>query len=117
MKARKENRILSIDESEKAFYLAEGYDLVEFNKETKSYDLIEPATGGKTYTIAEYNELVEENQSLKARLAEFETDTTNEFDRDAAKKQLTDLGIGFARNITNEKLQQLIEDATNEDGK
>lgn len=29
MKVRKENRVLTVDEADKAFYLSEGYDVVE----------------------------------------------------------------------------------------
>lgn len=64
MKVRKENRILTINESEKGFYLAEGYDVVEV--ENGEYVVSEKATGGRTYTIAEYSKLEAENAELKA---------------------------------------------------
>ena len=66
MKAKKDNRILTITEAEKDLYLAEGYDVVEFNDGTGEYDVVATATGGKTYSIAEYN-------ALKAELAETKT--------------------------------------------
>ena len=64
MKVRKENRILTVDEADKAFYLSEGYDVVE--AKNGEYVVSEKATGGRTYTIAEYSKLEAENAELKA---------------------------------------------------
>ena len=64
MKVRKENRVLTVDEADKAFYLSEGYDVVEV--ENGEYVVSEKATGGRTYTIAEYSKLEAENDALKA---------------------------------------------------
>ena len=64
MKVRKENRILTVDEADKAFYLSEGYDVVEVKN--GEYVVSEKATGGRTYTIAEYSKLEAENAELKA---------------------------------------------------
>ena len=62
---KKLNKVVTVSESEKNYYLADGYDVVEFVKQTKKYKVVEEATGGKTYTVAEYNKLKEENKSLK----------------------------------------------------
>ena len=64
MKVRKENRVLTVDEADKAFYLSEGYDVVE--AKNGEYVVSEKATGGRTYTIAEYSKLEAENAELKA---------------------------------------------------
>ena len=64
MKVRKENRILTVDEADKAFYLSEGYDVVE--AKNGEYVVSEKATGGRTYSIAEYSKLEAENAELKA---------------------------------------------------
>lgn len=66
MKVRKDNRILSVDENDKSFYLSEGYDVVK-EKDGK-YEVVEAATGGKTYTVAEYNKVVEERDALQKEL-------------------------------------------------
>lgn len=64
MKVRKENRVLTVDEADKAFYLSEGYDVVE--AKNGEYVVSEKATGGRTYPIAEYSKLEAENAELKA---------------------------------------------------
>lgn len=64
MKVRKENRVLTVDEADKAFYLSEGYDVVE--AKNGEYVVSEKATGGRTYSIAEYSKLEAENAELKA---------------------------------------------------
>ena len=64
MKVRKENRVLTVNEADKAFYLSEGYDVVEVKN--GEYVVSEKATGGRTFTIAEYSKLEAENDALKA---------------------------------------------------
>lgn len=64
MKVKKENRVLTVDEADKAFYLSEGYDVVE--AKNGEYVVSEKATGGRTYSIAEYSKLEAENAELKA---------------------------------------------------
>lgn len=114
MKVKKENRVLTVVEADKDFYLSEGYDVVELNEESKEYDVIEKATGGKTYSVAEYNVLLKENEELKNKIAELEDDASpNEsgFDREAAKAELTRLGIEFKGNASNDTLKKLLEDS------
>ena len=63
---KKENRVLDIDELEKATFLEDGYDVVEIND--GEYVVVEPATGGRTYTIQEYRAVVaERDQALAER--------------------------------------------------
>lgn len=112
MKVKKENRVLTVVEADKAFYLSEGYDVVELNEKTKEYDIVEEATGGKTYSVAEYNALKAENDELKAKIAELEDDASpNEsgFDRETAKAELNRLGIDFKGNASNDTLKKLLE--------
>lgn len=78
MKVRKENRVLSVDKADEAFYLGEGYDVVELSKDGKSYEVVKEATGGKTYSVAEYNELKKERDTLKAADSSDELDTLND---------------------------------------
>ncbi len=73
MKAKNANRILTIDAPDKEFYKAQGYDIVELDKAGRSYKVIESATGGKTFTVGQYNKLLEENKALKKRIADLET--------------------------------------------
>ena len=75
MKVRKENRVLTVDEADKAFYLSEGYDVVE--AKNGEYVVSEKATGGRTYSIAEYSKLEAENAELKAENAELKAENTS----------------------------------------
>ncbi|WP_049532630.1 hypothetical protein [Streptococcus pseudopneumoniae] len=71
---KKDNRVLNIDEFEKVTFLEDGYDVVEVKD--GEYVVVEPATGGRTYTIQEYRAVVaERDQALAERdnaLAEFD---------------------------------------------
>lgn len=63
---KKDNRVLNIDELEKATFLEDGYDVVEVKD--GEYVVVEPATGGRTYTIQEYRAVVaERDQALAER--------------------------------------------------
>lgn len=121
MKIRKENRVLTVNETDKAFYLSQGYEVVEFNEDTKSYDVVATATGGRTYSITEYNAVTAELAVAKEQIALLQEKlielTPNEFDREAAKAKLTELGVEFKGNVSNDILKKLLEDATKEDGK
>ena len=63
---KKDNRVLHIDEFEKVTFLEDGYDVVEVKD--GEYVVVEPATGGRTYTIQEYRAVVaERDQALAER--------------------------------------------------
>lgn len=115
MKVRKENRILTVDETDKAFYLGEGYDVVELDEKTKTYKVVEAATGGRTYSVAEYNALKAENDALVAKVADLtaqlEAGGTTELTRDEIKAALTEKGIDFKGNVSKEDLRKLLEDS------
>lgn len=137
MKVRKENRVLTVDEADKAFYLSEGYEVVELAEDGKSYEVVEQATGGKTYTIAEYAAVVDERDTLKKKVAEYDVvieerdalqakvkeletklaaSAKDDFDREAVKAKLNELGIEFKGNASNEVLKQKLDEATKGDG-
>lgn len=80
---KKENRVLDIDELEKASFLADGYDVVEVKD--GEYVVVEAATGGRTYTIEEYQAVVSERDSLLAELnaLKAEKEATTEEDVEA----------------------------------
>lgn len=103
-KVKKGNRVLTVNETEKAFYLSEGYDVVELVD--GDYDVIEKATGGRTYSVAEYNAVVKERDELKAQLAE----VPKEFDRQTAMDILKEKGVEFPGNIKNDNLKKLLEE-------
>ena len=63
---KKDNRVLNIDELEKVTFLENGYDVVEIKD--GEYVVVDPATGGRTYTIQEYRAVVaERDQALAER--------------------------------------------------
>ncbi len=63
---KKDNRVLDIDELEKVTFLEDGYDVVEIKD--GEYVVVDPATGGRTYTIQEYRAVVaERDQALVER--------------------------------------------------
>lgn len=108
MRVKKANRVLTISEEEKDFYKAQGYDVVKLNETTNSYDIVEPATGGKMYSVVQYDKVLEENKKLKKRITELEE---KEPDRETLKKELTDLGLEFAPNTSTAKLIDLLNEA------
>lgn len=63
---KKDNRVLNIDELEKVTFLEDGYDVVEVRD--GEYVVVEPATGGRTYTIQEYRAVVAERDKALAEL-------------------------------------------------
>ena len=80
---KKDNRVLNIDEFEKVTFLEDGYDVVEVKD--GEYVVVEPATGGRTYTIQEYRAVVaERDQALAER-----DNALSEFDK-LAKKSAKD---------------------------
>lgn len=90
---KKDNRVLHIDELEEEAYLADGYDVVEV--QNGEYVVAKPATGGRTYTVAEYRAIKEERDALQADVEELEktkvkkaTLTALEAERDALKAEL-----------------------------
>ncbi|EGP5171817.1 TPA: hypothetical protein ACF5NP_000775 [Enterococcus faecium] len=116
MKVKKANRVLTVLEEEKDFYKAQGYDVVELNENTNSYDIVETATGGKTYTVVQYNALVDENKALKKKVQELkqqlqQLENKEEPDRETLKKELADLGVEFAPNTSTAKLVDLLNEA------
>lgn len=102
---KKDNRLLTVQDTDKSFYLAQGYDVVELNK--GSYKVIEAATGGKNYTVKEYNDLKAELDAALAKLAEIEQEQP--FDRQEAMDTLRERGIDFKGNTSNDKLKELLE--------
>lgn len=68
MKAKKENKVYTITEQEKASYIARGFDIYD-----DKGSLIERShKAGMTYT--DYAKLQEENKKLKAELARLKKD-------------------------------------------
>lgn len=67
MLVKKGNRILNVLEQEKDGYLKQGYDVVEL--QNKKYVVKESATGGRTYSIAEYTAIKVERDILAKELA------------------------------------------------
>lgn len=76
-KLKKRNRILTVDNDRAQSYLNRGYDQIDENGK-----IIKAATGGKTISVAEFNNLKEKYEELKEstggegneKIAELEAD-------------------------------------------
>lgn len=77
---KKDNRVLNIDELEKVTFLEDGYDVVEIND--GEYVVVEPATGGRTYTIQEYRAVVAERDKALAELEKVKVKKTSKKDEE-----------------------------------
>ena len=73
---KKDNRVLNIDEFEKVTFLEDGYDVVEVKD--GEYVVVEPATGGRTYTIQEYRAVVAERDQALAELEKLSKKSTKD---------------------------------------
>lgn len=65
-KVRKENRVLTVDDQSIDYYLRDGYDHVEFNAESKEYDIVRPARN----KLVPYEDLLKAQAKIKALEAE-----------------------------------------------
>lgn len=77
---KKENRVLDIDELEKATFLEDGYDVVKIKD--GEYVVVEPATSGRTYTIQEYQAVVAERDKALAELEKVKAKKTSKKDEE-----------------------------------
>lgn len=77
---KKENRVLDIDELEKATFLEDGYDVVKIKDD--EYVVVEPATSGRTYTIQEYQAVVAERDKALAELEKVKAKKTSKKDEE-----------------------------------
>ena len=77
---KKENRVLDIDELEKATFLEDGYDVVKIKD--GEYVVVEPATSGRTYTIQEYQAVVAERDQALAELEKVKSKRTSKKDEE-----------------------------------
>lgn len=102
---KKENRLLNVQDTDKEFYLKQGYDAVELKK--GKYVVVESAKAGKSYTVSEYNALKAELDEALAKIAELEGGQA--FDREEAKEKLKERGVEFKGNASNETLKELLE--------
>ena len=63
MKAVKENKVYTIDETQRKAYAAQGFDITDENGRIIKY------AAGKTVPYAQYATVLEENNRLKKQLA------------------------------------------------
>ena len=63
MKAVKENKVYTIDETQRKVYAAQGFDITDENGRIIEY------AAGKTVPYAQYVAVLEENNRLKKQLA------------------------------------------------
>ncbi len=121
MRAVKGNRAYSITDADKAFYKKQGFDIIGDNGEILEHG------EGKVVPYEKYAEVVAENESLKARLAELVQNEGGIPDKDQEPIPLTklkkeelkslanELGIDVPIKATIEELVTLIEAKQAED--
>jgi len=69
---KKSNRIVTVEPSDLDYYLDQGYDHVEFDEEVNEYKVIAKANGGKSFTLKEYNLVVDAFEDANKKIAELE---------------------------------------------
>ncbi|UYG93191.1 hypothetical protein [Cytobacillus firmus] len=67
-KVKKLNRVLTVEDSAVPSYLKAGYDEID-----EKGEVVKRATGGRTVSIAEYNKVLDEVESLKAENKKLKT--------------------------------------------
>ncbi|MGG5372857.1 hypothetical protein [Enterococcus sp. AZ196] len=120
MKVKMENRVLTINESEQEYYLQQGYDVVEFNKDSGEYDIVKYATGGKSYSVAEYEAMrvkYEEKIKVLEEALDDSMSTSEELTRDQMITALKAAEVNFKGNISNVQLKELYVEHIKGDGK
>lgn len=71
MKAKKGNKVYTIDENQKDSYKKQGFDIIDDAGNVISYGV------GKTISYDKYSELEKENENLKVRISELEKENEN----------------------------------------
>lgn len=103
MTAEKGNKVYKISESEKARYIAEGFDIFDESRKKIS------SGSGKTVSVEEYDKLKQENEKLKqenAALGEEIKDAENNSDEEGVVDILKEyaseyqIDIGQARTVS-----------------
>lgn len=106
MKARKENKVYTIDKTNKEKFLKDGYDIYDDDGR-----LIANAKN-KTVPYEEYEKVVKELAEVKALLEEKtkakQTAKGKEPTKAEIVAQLTELGIEFEENATKAELVELL---------
>lgn len=78
MKAVKANKVYTIDKTQKALFIAQGYDITDDENNIIEYG------SGKAISLNEYKELEKENEDLKEKISKLEKE--NKKLKDEAKK-------------------------------
>ena len=81
VKVKNLNKTLHIDEGRLSSYLRNGYDQIDEVTE----EIIKRATGGRTVSLAEFNNVVDENEKLKAENSKLKSEVAK-LKKEAAAK-------------------------------
>jgi cell shape-determining protein MreC len=79
MKATRGNKVYTIDETQKAMYQAQGYDIIDDEGNLLQYG------AGKTVSYEEYKELEKKNKELEEKLKKLEAKEAKEDKSDEGK--------------------------------
>jgi len=90
---KKDNRVLTVEESSVSTYLKQGYDQVKLNDEETGYVVVKRAIGGKTVSYAEYIEVLERKEELEAQLSSVDMEEVDKLkaENKALKAEITKL--------------------------
>lgn len=96
MKAEKGNKVYTISESEKAVYIAEGFDIFDDNGKKIS------SGKGKTVSVEEYEKMKQENVALREELKNAGNNSDEEGVIDILKEYASEhqIDIGQARTVS-----------------
>lgn len=110
MKAKKDNKIYRIVESQKKRYLADGYDIFDDEGNLLEYSPL------KKIEYNKYVAIVKENEGLKARIAELETTappkekSLSKMNKSELIAKASELGLEVTENMTIDMIVALIKE-------
>ena len=110
MKAKKDNKIYRIVETQKKRYLADGYDIFDDEGNLLEYSPL------KKIEYNKYVKVVQENEELKAKVAELEATVSpkekplSKMNKGELISKATELGLEATEDMTNDAIIALIKE-------
>lgn len=110
MKAKKDNKVYRIVETQKKRYLADGYDIYDDEGSLLEYSPLKKVEYNK------YIAIVRENEELKARIAELEVTalskekSLSKMNKSELTSKAAELGLEVTEDMTNDAIIALIKE-------